>query len=425
MKRAYVGTQDGATLDLLCGKNWDFASWGVYPRVDVVASPGSFCDVREYVGTHIPPSSTGFQGDVRFVDPVYWGTLTSVVGSRDVMDYLLGTNHVEYAAMSTHNAWLAGKTSDLEDPHDPYRGYGDTRVKVRDLSLEQRRAMGIRDDADPSKDVFHPLHRPFVDLSPDVKNRNVVPMAAAVLAIGDFLTDDTTNSDELRDLIRSLSTDVSPATRQMLNMVTHVAWMAGDISAGGRPWHEGSEPNYHIYSRLREDVQELDTQASAAPIRYLHDLFVPISTATIELVKALQREGGPYEMWWAREFAVLKAADGWYTHSGVIPLSDKPKGVIPSFRDEAISSYRSQTNWRYDMDRFKNELGGCVDDALCRGHIVYDTSTNEWSITVEGRKRKDLLARISCIVGNPINAAGLETLLRDHDNMRHRYQEAA
>jgi hypothetical protein len=273
--------------------------------------------------------------------------------------------------------------------------------------------------------VYHPLHMPFIDLAPAAKNRNIVPMSAACLALGDFLVDDTTTSEQLTRVIVDIAKDTDPRARKMLNMITHVAWTASDITDGGRPWSEGAEANYHLYNRLSSEVQDLDTQATEAPVSYMRDKFEPISSAVFELGYALLREGGPYEQWWAREKAVLKAAKGWTINQKIVPLTDSRQSEIPSFKEEICSSYASQTVSRYSEERLQRDMDTIIACALSAGHIKYDPTSTEWFITEKGKKRDDDLFRATAGMVHSSSGAEIRSAIATYDKVKEKYASAA
>src|SRR4030088_253743 len=96
--------------------------------------------------------------------------------AQDWLNWYLSTPLLEGAAEAAHNAWRAAKAKARTDPRNPYQGWGEKRIKVRDLSVNARAVVGIDPAADPAADVYHPLDRPFSELSPDVQSKNILPM---------------------------------------------------------------------------------------------------------------------------------------------------------------------------------------------------------------------------------------------------------
>lgn len=274
-----------------------------FPELGIVFSDSeAIGKARAYYRERTGVPLNSLQDCVRGVQDQLWVPTSQLVGARDILDYFVGSEHIENAAVKSHEAWFAGKQRAFDDQNDPFQGFNTTRRKVKDLSDTERQTLGIPSDADPSKDVYHHLFRPYIELSSNIKDKNVVPMAATCLAVGDFLL---TNESRIEDLDEVISNLGKSATNQaMINMVTHVAWAASDITLGGRPSGEAAE-NYHLYNRLSPEVQDLDAQASTEPLSYIRDKVAPIAAAYDLMKMTLFREGGPFEEWWAIEHTLL------------------------------------------------------------------------------------------------------------------------
>jgi hypothetical protein len=316
--------------------------------------------------------------NVAATDQNYWKFLVERVGARELLDYFVGSQLIEAAAEQSHESWRANKHAALADPNDPYQGYGPERRKVQDLNPDERRALRILPDADPSKDVYHPLDVPYMRLSSGIQSQNVVPMAAACLAIGDFLIDDDTRVEELDELVTDISQ--TPERQTLLNTVTHVAWMASDLARGGRPW-TGAAENYHLYSRLSPAVQDIDAQASAEPVSYIHDEISSIPSATSLMRRALIRENGPYESWWAIEHKFLDTL-----RVAGQPLVSSSENVFPG-----IAGWVN-FNEGIHMTTVEQRLQVTIESALQQRHIALED--DRWRLTAAGMERLASLTAI-------------------------------
>ena len=317
---------------------------------------------------------------VRGAQEQYWDEISRRVSGRDILDYFVGSEHIEKAAEKSHEAWLSGKQATLDDPLDPFSGYGPIRRKVRDLTELERGDFKLPPNSDESKDVLHPLFQPYIQIDPAVRNKNVVPMAAACLAVGDFLLDDTARIEELDTLIEGMGR--SPHQQAIVNMVMHVAWTASDVTVGGRPW-EGAPENYHLYSRLSPDVQELDAQTAAAPLSYVRDQVGPVDNAIQLMTETLVREGGPKEDWWAIEFTLLDRiyrADVWQT-ADMQRLLDR---VTIAVKQNNLFGKRAT----------ERRLPPTLETALKKGNIV-STKNGVLELSDSGKERLKTLQKIS------------------------------
>jgi hypothetical protein len=316
---------------------------------------------------------------VRGVQDQLWMPTSQLVGARDILDYFVGSEHIENAAVKSHEAWLAGKQRAFDDENDPFQGFNTTRRKVKDLSYTERQTLGIPSDADPSKDVYHHLFRPYMELSSNIKDKNVVPMAATCLAVGDFLL---TNESRIEDLDEVISNLGKSATNQaMINMVTHVAWAASDITLGGRPSGEAAE-NYHSYNRLSPEVQDLDAQASTEPLSYIRDKVAPIGDAYHLMKETLFREGGDFEDWWEFEHILLSCINDFKEH-----IQADTQAIIDFIVPMAVHS-------GFDQKAHKLRLPYAIDLAHSQ-HYIFPNTDGGLELTYAGEERLSELDNIS------------------------------
>ncbi|MBP9750790.1 MAG: hypothetical protein KBC95_03000, partial [Candidatus Peribacteraceae bacterium] len=99
---------------------------------------------------------------------------TRFTTARDLINHVLTTEAIEGAARFSHGGWYDGKTAEMAGA---FRGYAETRVRVRDLPAAKRAELNIPADADPAADVYNPAYRTWEELPADVRNKNVPPLA--------------------------------------------------------------------------------------------------------------------------------------------------------------------------------------------------------------------------------------------------------
>lgn len=411
-----VGLEDSCFLNLVPALDDTNDPTGYYRRhyaespyslfVGAVADESAREGLVDYCSRNIPGQK---QAGVAIVKPERWEFATSMVSARDIIDYFIRSKHLLAPAAEGHASWRQGKNAALQDPNNPYRGYGPERLKVGNLTAAQRRELEIADNADLAADVYHPLDVPFMQLSPDMHNKNIVPMAAACLAVADFLMDDAATIEDMDTVMKTIADGADPIRQRTLNMVAHVAWTASDLSFGGRPWATAQE-NYHPYSSLSPDVQDLDTQAMHTPITYMRHTIAETYTALNTMDAALKRDGGPYERWWVPEYTVLTSVEPFRS----VAIHDEDQGNVWGLTRRASQEYENNTN--RPAAAFHSIMPKIIDKALSKGFVAHD-SDGFWHLTVAGRARLDDLSevQVASLWGS------LEDYVKSYDTLKSRY----
>jgi hypothetical protein len=181
--------------------------------------------------------------------------LQNLATAQEVLDHYLSTELLEGAAPATHEARLEAKHAALTDPANPYRGYGPERVKVSDLSAEERAALP---GANPSADVYHPLDRPYELLDGDSRNKNVIPMVVLCIALGDIVLPP---NSQLAMLVTALEQFIAGTNNQLtgsLARIAHLAFSASEVRVGARPYGKDARDDLRLHGFLPREVQELD-----------------------------------------------------------------------------------------------------------------------------------------------------------------------
>jgi hypothetical protein len=180
------------------------------------------------------------------------------VTAQMALQYYLTTMEVEGPAQFTHELWLVGKRAALEDPANPFRGYGPERIKVRDLLADEREVLG---GVDPGADVYHPLYRPYDELDADGRNKNVVPMVVLCNALGDIVL--PANS-ELAALETALEQFIDGSNTQLVGLlarIQHLGFSASEARVGARAFGDGARDDMGLHGYLPSHVQQLDVDA--------------------------------------------------------------------------------------------------------------------------------------------------------------------
>jgi hypothetical protein len=180
------------------------------------------------------------------------------VTAQMVLQYYLTSELLEGPARVTHELWLDGKRAALEDPANPFRGYGPLRIKVRDLPADERAALG---DADDGADIYHPLYQPYDELDSDGRSKNAVPMVVLCNAMGDIVL--PANS-ELAALESALEQFIEGSNTQLVGLlarIQHLGFTASEVRVGARGYGEGARDDMGLHGFLSRSVQELDVDA--------------------------------------------------------------------------------------------------------------------------------------------------------------------
>jgi len=179
--------------------------------------------------------------------------------AKDFLNTILTTEKLEGAAVASHDeGWYAAKKRDLSDPNNPFKGWGEKRIRVRDLDSTTHSELGIPENADSGADVFHPFFKSLSELDTDTRGKNVVPLAVLCYGLGDFLLSPEAS---LEDLIRQLDAIIDGTDKAAVNTLmrlNHACFQAQEIRVGARPFGENARDDFPIFSSLKGDVAELD-----------------------------------------------------------------------------------------------------------------------------------------------------------------------
>jgi len=236
---------------------------------------------------------------------------------------------------------------------------------------------------------------------------------------------------ELSTRIQRLSLGQDLLGQEVINTLTHVAWMASDITNGGRPWNAGSKDNYHAYNQLTPEVQILDAQASSAPLAVLSKDMYMVDSATTTMERILKRENGPFPIWEAPELAVLTAAMNWPTYPTTdtkerrrVPVKSRERYRLKTFDEEVTDIYDEMTMGSYSIGKFKGNLPNHINQMLVRGEIAHDVGSGEWNITELGEKREEVLRGIHTLgmfaIYDPVE--NINSYVETYSDVAERYQ---
>jgi hypothetical protein len=174
------------------------------------------------------------------------------------LNYLVTTHEIDAAAQYVHDQWRALKQQAKEDPANPYQGYGPVRVKVRELDVTTSIKLQIGPEAAGDADVYHPLDVPYQELEEDIRNKNTVPMMVLCNGLADFILGEENCiadlEDKLKDFINGTDTEIT----QFLSKLHHIAFLAGEIRHGSRPYGDAGRDDFGPFTQLSEEVQVLD-----------------------------------------------------------------------------------------------------------------------------------------------------------------------
>ncbi len=183
---------------------------------------------------------------------------------------ILASDKIEGAAADSHNkGWFASKQADETNPDNPFRGHGPTRVRVGDLSGDQRAEYDISDDVDGGKDVFHPLYMPFADLDADTVNKNASPLAAVCYAFGDTMIEDDTTVEQLGAVLETLINGSNTAGAKFVGDFTHCAFQCHEIRVGSRAYGDNARDDFPLRRSLSNDLAALDDYTTKPAAEWL------------------------------------------------------------------------------------------------------------------------------------------------------------
>jgi hypothetical protein len=184
--------------------------------------------------------------------------LQTLATAQELLDHYLSTELLEGAARAAHEAWRETKHAALEDLANPYRGYGPKRIKVRDLSAEERVALP---DADPSADVYHPLDVSYEQLDGDSRNKNVVPMVVLCNALGDLVLPPNSELATLETALEQFVAGTNDQLTGLLARIQHLGFSTSEVRVGARPYGIDARDDFRLHGFLSRPVQELDVVA--------------------------------------------------------------------------------------------------------------------------------------------------------------------
>jgi hypothetical protein len=80
--------------------------------------------------------------------------------------------------------------------------------------------------------------------------------------MADYLLEDDSTIEELVELTDNLINGSLPGEALQLDAAIHIGWMAADMAFGGS--QKSTPENYHVFSRLSDETQQLDTDVANA-----------------------------------------------------------------------------------------------------------------------------------------------------------------
>jgi hypothetical protein len=189
----------------------------------------------------------------------------------NLLNKILTTAQVEGAAAVSHNGWLAPKQAAKENPNDPFQGWGPERVRVRELTPEQRQELGIAEGASPGADVYHPLFKPFEELDTDTQGKNVLPLAVLCYGLGDFLLQPGATVQDLATLLDGLLDRSNASAINLLMRLNHVAFQSAEIRVGSRGFGENARDDFPLFMSLHQEVAALDEYTLLPAAQWLRE----------------------------------------------------------------------------------------------------------------------------------------------------------
>ncbi len=181
-----------------------------------------------------------------------------MTNARDFLNRVLTTDMIEGAGADSHGGWYAAQKAKLDDPTNPFRGYGPKRLRVRDLSADSLTELGIALDANPGADVYHPLFRSWAELDADTKNKNVPPLAVLCYAIGDFKFFGNESLKELAQTLEGVISGEDTESIDILTKVNHLAFQCQELRVGSRGYGDNKRDDFPLFASLGKDVAALD-----------------------------------------------------------------------------------------------------------------------------------------------------------------------
>jgi hypothetical protein len=308
---------------------------------------------------------------------------------------------IEGAAELSHNNWRSIKTAAMEDPANPYRGWGPDRIKVGQLSVEDKKALGIAMDANPADDVFHPLDLPYDQLDEDTKGKNIVPMVALCNGLGDMVLDESATVADLEISLTSFVEGSDNTLNMFLSRIHHIAFVAGEIRKGSRPYGETYRDDFPLFEMLDKPVQDLDRDVLIPVAQFLLSKLKPDDVGWnhaigVSLFNSDRKANIRYPI----VAGILALCEGYddYKNNSKIYSKDLPDGVIPyGFITAARLMTREFT--MYASDSSDEEVTE-IRDELIQAGLIYKSEDGSWRRTPGSGKELDSLIKelraISC-----------------------------
>jgi hypothetical protein len=308
--------------------------------------------------------------------------------AQDFLNAHIGSILLESAAAFSHESWRGIKTAARDDPTNTYLGWGPQRIKVRQLSDAEKVGLGIPIDADPAADVYHPLDLPFDQLDEDTKNKNTVPMLVLADAMAEIVLSSAASISELETKLIDFIERRSPELVLLLNKIHHIAFLAGEIRSGERPYGENARDDFRLFDKLDGATQELDydTLLPVAEflLRKIHgDPALAKVLRGAEMAEAIFNSERKQNIRYPLEGGILHIAQ---LHAS-LPYDQRNSLNSSSFISEAINcGFHDWDINSVDNPASENEAFEVVDELETAGFLEQQKD-GTWHITPAGEER--------------------------------------
>jgi hypothetical protein len=258
--------------------------------------------------------------------------------AQELLDHYLNTPLLEGAAHAAHDAWRETKHTALLDSSNPYRGYGPKRIKVRDLTADERAALS---ETDPSADVYHPLDLPYAELDGDSRNKNVVPMVVLCNALGDIVLPPNSELVVLETALEQFVDGTNDQLTGLLARIQHLGFAASEVRVGARPYGEDARDDFRLHGFLSRPIQELDVVALRPVAEWLlSQLRDPYQLAwTLGQIDGRRLRG---DFTWEQFHAILHHPDFTKLEKGSNMSSPSP--AVPAFWETVEQTFASMAS---------------------------------------------------------------------------------
>jgi hypothetical protein len=319
--------------------------------------------------------------------------------AREFLNGHVNSFLIEGVAELSHNNWRSIKAAAMEDPNNPYRGWGPNRIKVGQLSPEDRIALGIAPDANPADDVYHPFDLPFAELDDDTKGKNIVPMVALCNGLGDIVLDESATIADLEISLMSFIDGSDDTINMLLSKIHHIAFVAGEIREGSRPYGATYRDDFPLFEMLDKPVQDLDRDVLVPVAEFLLSKFKPDDVGWNHRIGvALFNSNRAANIRYPLIASILVVCKGYddLKNNTKIYAKDLPEDeYTPSFVKETRLWTREYT--AYASDSSYEEVIA-IRDELVQAGLIYKSQDGSWHRTPNtGNEVDDLIKELQAI----------------------------